>query len=77
MLGEDGRLKLIDFDEAITFKKDLLTESDNKKIMEKKYGNIREEDRIELEILEQSRKRQATYVGTPSYMAPEFHDEKR
>jgi|JI6StandDraft_1071083.scaffolds.fasta_scaffold15841_3 serine/threonine protein kinase len=43
--------------------------------MERKYGNIRAEDRVQLEMLEQSRKRQATYVGTPNYMAPEFKEE--
>lgn len=74
VLDDSGRLKLIDFDEAITFNNDIISESDKKKIMERKYAslNLREEDLRQLELLEQSRQRQPTYVGTPSYMAPEF-----
>jgi hypothetical protein len=43
VIDQQGHLKLIDFDEAITFNKDILTESDKMKIVQKKYGNLEPE----------------------------------
>ena len=79
VFGGDGRIKLIDFDEAITFNKLIIGEEENWKIMKMKHRGVERRNSTEMKMLVEDnylRSREQTYVGTPCYMPPEMKESR-